>query len=320
MTEEEYSSEAEEEGLLVNLGFAEEPEHERFLRRHFFPSKIGGQPAWLDPVHLPSESRTRCATCGGALSFLLQLYAPINGVDDAFHRTLFVFACSKEKCIRQNQGVVVLRSQLPRKNPYYGFDPCPESQEYPTLPRGVKQEPQTKFLGPWRELELVTDAEPEEEEGEGATGGGSGGDVREKYREMLTQKLASSSLDGGGERGDDEEIDLNEMDENMDDQWAQFQTRVSRAPTQCIRYCNDEGSSPLWPTLKNTPKAIPKCGLCGEERQFEFQVLPQVLYYAGVDSDVPDELDFTSVAVYTCFCTLAEETQYAEEYAWTQCI
>ncbi len=61
MTEDDYTSDEEgsgEEGGVL-LGFSEEPEHERFLRRHFFPSKIGGKPAWLDPVRLPNGDQTR---------------------------------------------------------------------------------------------------------------------------------------------------------------------------------------------------------------------------------------------------------------------
>ena len=45
------------------MGFSEEPEAPRFLLRHFFPSKIGGQPAWLDPIRLPD---------GGSVSSLLR--------------------------------------------------------------------------------------------------------------------------------------------------------------------------------------------------------------------------------------------------------
>jgi len=45
--------------------------------------QVGGAPAWLDPVHLPSDLRCACCSgsggsvCGRPLVFLLQIYAPV---------------------------------------------------------------------------------------------------------------------------------------------------------------------------------------------------------------------------------------------------
>ena len=47
--------------------------------------------AWLDPLHLPPPSSLTCAATGAPLDFLLQVYAPVDGVDAAFHRVLFIF-------------------------------------------------------------------------------------------------------------------------------------------------------------------------------------------------------------------------------------
>ena len=47
VTEEEEDSGDEEEvkeDLDVLLGFVEEPQHPAFLRRQYFPSKVGGKP------------------------------------------------------------------------------------------------------------------------------------------------------------------------------------------------------------------------------------------------------------------------------------
>ncbi|QDZ20138.1 programmed cell death protein 2 [Chloropicon primus] len=329
------SGEEEEEVGGMLLGFSEEVEDERYLRRHFFPSKIGGQPAWLDPVRLPSEEagHTKCKGCGGRLSFLLQVYAPINGIDDAFHRTLFVFTCTQEECLRKNLGVTVLRCQLGRENPYYGYHPAEDDQEFPALAPGQEKEPpETDFRGPWTESELVTDPEPEAGEAAGGDDASELERLTERYGDMVVDRPGEGG--GGDEAGED--IDLNEMDESeIDEVWAKFQKRLSRAPTQCIRYCSEGVSGgeaadsadakPLWPSSSNTPSGVPPCGLCGKPRQFEFQILPQVLYYAGVDAGVPDDLDFTTIAVYTCSCTVPSEvsgetgSSYTEEFAWTQC-
>jgi pre-rRNA-processing protein TSR4 len=53
--------------------------------------------------------------------FVCQLYAPTEEVNpDAFHRSLYVFACPSTSCVHETTGSVrVLRVQLPRENPYY---------------------------------------------------------------------------------------------------------------------------------------------------------------------------------------------------------
>jgi pre-rRNA-processing protein TSR4 len=116
--------------------------------------QIGGTPSWLNPQHVPSS--VMCKLCRGPMTFVLQLYAPIDSLppaaertpagaeatddnddhDRAFHRTLYVFACSKccgSQQQQQDEGegeaasvcsgtVRVLRTQLPRANPYYPWD------------------------------------------------------------------------------------------------------------------------------------------------------------------------------------------------------
>ncbi len=137
------SEEEDEEDVLVTLGFVQAAENEWKLQRHQFPSKVGGAPAWLDPVNIPEGDQTRCGACGNPLGFLLQVYAPLReeggGLDqreDVFHRTLFVFVCQNMACLQQDQhlqyerssqslcrSVRVFRSQLPRRNPFYSYQP-----------------------------------------------------------------------------------------------------------------------------------------------------------------------------------------------------
>lgn len=50
---------------------------------------------WLNPRDLPSPEDMRCGECAHPLSFLVQLYCPIDHEDDAFHRCLYVFCCPK---------------------------------------------------------------------------------------------------------------------------------------------------------------------------------------------------------------------------------
>ncbi|XP_029987088.1 programmed cell death protein 2 [Sphaeramia orbicularis] len=113
----------------VVLGFLEEAEPWR-LRSPQFPSKVGGKPAWLSQVGLPSPTGLECPICGLPLAFLLQVYAPISGQDRCFHRTLFLFCCKTPECYTRNDSscIKVFRSQLTRKNDFYPYDPPPEDE------------------------------------------------------------------------------------------------------------------------------------------------------------------------------------------------
>lgn len=94
------------------------------LTSRFFPSKVGGKPAWLDLKHIPVASELACSKCNIPLVFLCQLYAPIDDPEfrgTCFHRTLYVFYCNE---CRSRQSFVVLRSQLGIKNDFYSDDPA----------------------------------------------------------------------------------------------------------------------------------------------------------------------------------------------------
>ncbi|GIX65436.1 programmed cell death protein 2 [Babesia caballi] len=97
-------------------------------QRQFFPSKLGGHPAWLEPEKLPPEAAFACRGCAGVMSFVLQLYAPDDDEPsgDAFHRALFLFAC--QPCGTQWRAY---RSQLPRANRHYSDHPEPPGTNFP---------------------------------------------------------------------------------------------------------------------------------------------------------------------------------------------
>lgn len=59
----------------VTLGFVEKPKNPTSLLRHFFPSKAGGVPAWLDPLNLPGVKSRSCGFCENPLQFLLQVFS-----------------------------------------------------------------------------------------------------------------------------------------------------------------------------------------------------------------------------------------------------
>lgn len=56
----------------VDIGFLEEKSSWRFHPR-FFPSKVGGKPAWLDLKHQPNPNDLSCKRCKDPLVFLCQV-------------------------------------------------------------------------------------------------------------------------------------------------------------------------------------------------------------------------------------------------------
>lgn len=56
----------------VELGFAEKNDAAKLINR-YFPSKIGGKPAWLDVTNLPSATDLSCRVCSLPMTFVCQV-------------------------------------------------------------------------------------------------------------------------------------------------------------------------------------------------------------------------------------------------------
>lgn len=120
----------------VQLGFSVEFEDDdhRMMTGHHVPTwkdwdggQLGGRPTWLNPKDIP-KSYLVCTCCNDPLVFVCQLYCPCDEISpNAFHRSFYVFACpnSSKECSEKTTGTIrVLRTQLPRDNPYF-----PDEQE-----------------------------------------------------------------------------------------------------------------------------------------------------------------------------------------------
>ena len=120
----------ENEGPEIDLGFVEKT-HDWRLLSHFFPSKVGGLPAWLSMKPLPEPSRLQCRHCLKPSAFLLQIYAPVTEKPTCFHRTLFMFVCRDPRCSKPNDSsnIRVFRSQLGRTNGFYS-DVAPDDEKF----------------------------------------------------------------------------------------------------------------------------------------------------------------------------------------------
>jgi hypothetical protein len=146
------SGDDEGDDAWVELGFIEPMEiidadrtggsttHENPNWSEWDGGKVGGSPHWLvrPPENISAEESITleyptneatflCPKCDDKMSFILQIYAPLDDEDEdgsvrGFHRSLFVFCCTSKLCPFDNQSVRVIRQQLRRKNPFYAHD------------------------------------------------------------------------------------------------------------------------------------------------------------------------------------------------------
>ncbi|TEA29172.1 hypothetical protein DBR06_SOUSAS21610002 [Sousa chinensis] len=287
---------------LAELGFVEAAPAWR-LRSEQFPSKVGGRPAWLGAAGLPGPAGLACALCGRPLAFLLQLYAPLPGRADAFHRSLFLFCCRTPPCCA---GLRVFRNQLPRRNDFYAYEPPSEDPPLETgesvclqLESGAHLCRVCGCLGP-KTCSRCHKAHYCSKEHQTL-------DWRLGHKQACTQE---------GETPE-EELDSMAKHESREDRiFQKFKTKISSEPEQILRY--GRGIAPIWISGENIPqeKDIPDCP-CGAKRIFEFQVMPHLLNYLKADR-LGRSVDWGVLAVFTCAESCGLGTGYTEEFVWKQ--
>ncbi|XP_053720590.1 programmed cell death protein 2 isoform X2 [Synchiropus splendidus] len=330
----------------VDLGFLEEADPWR-LRSPQFPSKVGGKPAWLSQTGLPSVAELECQKCRLPMAFLLQVYAPVSGLDRCFHRTLFLFCCKTPECYTR-----VFRSQLPRRNDFYSFDPPPEDEppsdddpKQSVLPSsGVKlcwvcgcpgnkacarchtvtycgKHHQTLH---WKnthkreccsqEAAVATASSFLFPESELVTEPEEEQREREEEKQEAQRSDDCPSLAEGLAESELEEMALHETEDSK--VFQRFKRRIATEPHQVLRYTR--GGSPLWVSSQLIPSEqdIPPC-TCGARRTFEFQVMPQLLNSLRVDS-TGASVDWGTLAVFTCADSCNHDDQYCTEFIWKQ--
>ncbi len=330
-----------EEGAPWLLGFVEPPAAAADLLRHRHPSKVGGRPAWLDPLRLPAAEQLACAGAPGR--FLLQVYAPLEDNPAAFHRSVYLFIAADGGRLAAPGGARALRCQLPRANAHYPARP-PGAGDAAPPPLAPAAAAAAAAADPWRaaaheaaaaggappppaagprlfpELELLVEPEPEDD-GAGLDAGAAA---------LLAQYKARAAAEG---EYDDQElppevVDSIEAGATAEQRaFAAFSARVAREPAQVLRYRFDARAAPLAPGVAPPPPppAVPPCGRCGGPRYFEFQVMPQLLNHLALDASDPEAPDWGAVAVYSCAasCAAADAdvaggSAYVEEYVWVQ--
>ncbi|TMW64018.1 hypothetical protein Poli38472_014135 [Pythium oligandrum] len=387
-SDDDYEYDEEEAEEEVELGFVSKIEqpldakllHESANWGEWDGGLVGGKPRWLNPATVPSTEALACTECATPLSFLLQIYCPLDDQPDAFHRSLYVFCCRKPGCAKQGSGKA-FRSQLPQNNSFYpptsGIETFETSEPVPSLcalcgqrsvftcsachvakycckehqkdhwskghkadcgacqeqnavvesneSRDTLRTKGSKWLFPQYEVEI----EHEPDAGEAVT---------EHEAKLLAdfernKRMAAAHAKDGDESDpftDDSEIDVSQKDLNealgstaqQDKNYIRFLTRVELAKDQVLRYARWQENSVLWVHEQETlaSDAAPPCARCGAARKFEFQVLPQLLFYLQVDQTSSlqqiseKSCEWGTLAVYTCTESCNLNGEYSEEF------
>lgn len=325
----------------VDLGFAEPVEPWR-LESRMFPSKIGGKPAWLSLKNLPTPEELLCSVCGKPMIFLCQVYAPYEEDARNFHRTIFIFTCRSADCCRSNsaENFKVFRSSLERQNEFYPFEP-PNEEPDDNFDIGQKIElcsvcgcfgnkrcskcKVVAYCGrdhqvfDWKENHKNTCGQIENHRSKLVF---SEYEIVIETEENKDEKSVNESieiekfklLETEGRTGTLKDVSESELQEHAqvdaDKAFLHFKKKVSDSPDQILRY--SRGGSPLYIADEPKPLIIPKCENCGSDRQFEFQIMPQLLSVLGEHS-----LDWGVLLVYTCKASCISDS-YKKEYLFKQ--
>ena len=172
------SDDDECDDLEWDLGFLEEQKDKTQLHAVCFPSKVGGEPQWLDPSVNPKQMVEANAT-KRRMDFLLQIYATNDAEEDslnanAFHRTIYVFTSIDGDKVFEKGKVRAVRSQLARVNEFYGTTPAPR--------RGVRESDDLRVEEMIREFEAKKRAI--ETKVKMTLSGGNGSESKEEEEEM----------------------------------------------------------------------------------------------------------------------------------------
>lgn len=137
----------------------------------------------------------------------------------------------------------------------------------------------------------------------------------EQYRWKEYQDLLAAGNTGTLKDVPDNDLDKYiTVSEAVDDKFFKnFKNEMKKDQDQILRY--KRGGNPLWianveQTFGQNPQ-IPNCELCDNVRQFEFQIMPQMLNLLK-----DDNIDWGVLAVYTCSksCNIPDDTGYVTEF------
>ncbi|TPX69260.1 hypothetical protein SpCBS45565_g02530 [Spizellomyces sp. 'palustris'] len=323
----------------IQLGFAEVPEERLTYSLDDYPNKIGGKPFWLNPSKYLSCADVLCSVCNKVMVLLVQFYTPEDEPPEAYHRVIYLFCCRDGKCHKTDwKGCFkVYRSQLGEWNPYYnpgdgmqvdsfqasqctvcGLEApktCSKCKKVHYCCRehqlvdwtgghkaicGTDKNSTTSTTHLFPEFELVSEDEPE--------------------AEPVTTPIPTLPLPTPDTTSEQHQEEYEETSVDVDKPFLKFQKRISRSPSQVIRYARVSYSldpTPLY-VASTLPPPIPPCPYCNQPRTFEFQLMPQMLNVLDINHYEEHALDWGTVIVYSCAGNCWGEEVFREEVVWRQ--
>ena len=326
----------------VQLGFAEEPRKGDFDLKNF-PSKIGGLPVWLLPLSNNIDESFFICSCGDYLSFLLQLYSPLEDKSNSFHRMIYIFFCPK--CWKKRDLVKVLRINLPEKSSYYDGEEILDIkkiindektqkineklkkfilEEYFISTAPEKKEASKLYLNFYANAEekSITSSDSsnlQDKEGEEEIIFNNVKEEKE-YDNMLKNYLKENpgvNIEKIEEESDEEKENDKIIDSSNNDIILSLFTKVvNYDKKQVIRFYRNN-FYPLWFTqekMLSTKKT--KCLNCGGDIVFEFQIMP---YLFLIEPKIALN-DIGTIVIYTCknCCDSKIEGGFVEEHGFIQ--
>lgn len=250
------TSSSEEENDEIFLGLVEEHGEDGDGEEDddLFESKIGGKPLWLkwdDSLKIDC-----CGVCNDPLVLLAQIYAPLDFVDDAFHRFLYVFICMKAGCWkrRANDCVRVYRSQMRENEKMIESSKCRTCR--------VCGQPGSKNCSKCKSVRYCSKQHQSEDWNAGHKQGCSDDanrkygvnvllkelqidtlkEVRDLKQEQNASEIASTAI--ASVKKPQQNIDENQA-RKADSVFLKFQGRTSLYPNQILRY-SFGAKKPLW--------------------------------------------------------------------------
>ena len=327
----------------VQLGFAEEPRKGDFDLKNF-PSKIGGLPVWLLPLSNNIDESFFICSCGDYLSFLLQLYSPLEDKSNSFHRMIYIFFC--QKCWKKRDLVKVLRINLPEKSSYYDGEEILDIkkiindektqkineklkkfmlEEYFISTAPEKKEASKLYLNFYANAEekSITSSDSsnlQDKEGEEEEIIFNNVKEEKEYDNMLKNYLKENpgvNIEKIEEESDEEKENDKIIDSSNNDIILSLFTKVvNYDKKQVIRFYRNN-FYPLWFTqekMLSTKKT--KCLNCGGDIVFEFQIMP---YLFLIEPKIALN-DIGTIVIYTCknCCDSKIEGGFVEEHGFIQ--
>lgn len=332
----------EEAAHPVYLGFPAEndDDDDETLPVGELPSAVGGRPVWMRNPSQVQPSELCCFSCSAPMPLLMQLYAPLELSPQTHHRTLTVFVCPRGECWGGREiPATALRSQWAAEEKIEALGDDKVCR--------VCGKPASKVCGKCKSRRYCSQMHQaadwsaghkrycgKPEAGEEKLVSGAAVDAKMVFKritietEMEEYKLDKDAVKDFAVTNDallsDElrtkmlpptaqESEMLKQMKKADSTFLKFQARVRDNQDQVVRY-SFGAQKPLW---VNASKQLigdpPKCDLCGAMRVFEFQIMPQVLFFLGVDSKEEKAMDWSSLIVYSCEKS-CETVGYAKEF------